>query len=146
MVWVIFAVVGVSLWFCALAMLVLVRRNRALGRRPGNVPVRVRLPGTGRWVRGHALWVHDVFAFRGGRAVWKEELVWVAGVSLRAPLPAERAGWRRLGDDPIVAVLMPAEAADAPVEVAARGEDVDLLCGAFMRLDNQVGSGMEHES
>ena len=134
MVWVILAAVGVPLWLCALAILALVLRNRALRRRAGNVPVRVHRPGKRRWARGHAVWVHDVFAFRGSPAAWKEELIWVSEVSLRAPLPEERDGWRQLGDDPIVAVLKPAEAADATIEVAARGEHRALLCGGLMDL------------
>ena len=134
MVWVILAAVGVPLWLCAVAILTLVLRNRKLRTRPGNVPVRVRRPGKARWVRGHGVWVHDVFVFRGSPAAWKEELIWVSELSLRAPSPEERDGWRQLGDDPIVAVLKPAEAADAPIEVAARGEDRDPLGGPFMAI------------
>ena len=130
MIWVGLVAIGL----CGLAILSLVRRNRALRARPGNVPVRVHRPGKRRWARGHAVWVHDVFAFRARPASWKEELIWVIEVSLRAPLPEERDGLRQLGDDPIVAALMPAEAADATIEVAARGEHLDLLCGGFMRL------------
>ena len=130
MIWAILAAIGL----CALAILALSRRNRALRTRPGNVPVRVHRPGKRRWARGHAVWVHDVFAVRGSPAAWKEELIWVSEVSLRAPLATERDGWRQLGDDPIVAALRPAEAADPTIEVAARGEHLDLLCGGFMRL------------
>jgi hypothetical protein len=132
MVWVILAALGVPLWLCALAILTLVLRNRALRRRPGNIPVRLHRPGKKRWVRGHGVWVHDVFAFRGSPAAWKEELIWVSDVAPRAPSAEERDGWRQLGDEPIVAVLKPAEAADATIEVAARGEHRDLLSGPFM--------------
>lgn len=53
-------------------------------------------------------------------------------VARRATSPEERDGWRQLGDDPIVAVLKPAEAADPTIELAARGEHRDLLGGPFM--------------
>jgi hypothetical protein len=132
MVWVILAALGVPLWLCALAILTLVLRNRALRTRPGDVPVRVRRPGKKRWVRGHGVWVHDVFAFRGSPAAWKEELIWVSEVVQRAPSQEERDGWHRLGDDPTVAVLKPAEGADRAIEVAAKGEHRDLLGGPFM--------------
>jgi hypothetical protein len=132
MVWVILAALGVPIWLCAAAILTLIFRNRALRTRPGNVPVRVRRPGKRRWVRGHAVWVHDVFAFRGSPAAWKEELIWVSEAALRAPSDDERDGWRQLGDDPVIAVLEAAEAADQSIEVAARAEHRGQLCGPFM--------------
>ena len=65
MIWAILAILGIPLWFCAVAILILVIRNRSLRRRMGDVPVRVLRPGKQRWSRGHALWVSDVFAWRG---------------------------------------------------------------------------------
>ena len=88
MIWATLAAIGL----CALAILALVRRNRALRARPGNVPVRVHRPGKRRWARGHAVWVHDVFAVRSSPAAWKEELIWVSEVSLRAPLAESATG------------------------------------------------------
>jgi hypothetical protein len=137
MIWLILAAIGVPLWLCALAITALVLRNRGLRRRPGNVPVRVRRPGKERWARGHGVWVHDVFAFRGSPAAWKEELIWISTVSLRDPSPDESDGWRQLGDDPIVAVLQPAEAAEAPTEVAARREHRDLLVGMLLDVPRE---------
>jgi hypothetical protein len=131
-VWIILAAIGVPLWLCALAILTLVLRNRSLRKRHGNIPVRVRRPGKKRWVRGHAIWVHDVFAFRGSPAAWKEGLIWVSEVAPRAASSEERDGWRGLGDDPIVAALKPVEAHDPTIEVAARGEDRDVLHGPFI--------------
>jgi hypothetical protein len=131
MVFLILAALGVPLWLCAVGIVTVVVRNRALRGRPGNVSVRVLRPGKKRWVRGHGIWVHDIFVFRGSPAAWKEELVWVSDVSLRVPSPEERDGWRQLGDDPIVAVLQPNERTDSTIEVAARGEHRDLLAGPF---------------
>ena len=52
MIWAILAILGVPLWFCALAILIFVFRNRSLRRRLGDVPVRVLRPGKQRWTRG----------------------------------------------------------------------------------------------
>ena len=80
MIWVILAVLGVPLWLCAAGLWVLVMRNRAIRHRPGNVKVRRRRSGKSRWTRGHGVWVHDVFAFRGSPAAWAESLIPVRDV------------------------------------------------------------------
>jgi hypothetical protein len=127
-IWVILAAVGVPLWFCAAAIGVLIYRNRALRKRGGNVPVRLRTGEGQRWVRGHGIWVHDVFGFRGSPAAWSERLLWVTDTSVRPATEDERKGAKGihgLGDDPIVVTF---EAAGAgPVEVAARAEHRNLL-------------------
>jgi hypothetical protein len=127
-VWAILAAVGVPLWLCAAAICVLVFRNRALRKRGGNVPVRLRAAAGKRWVRGHGIWVHDVFAFRGSPAAWSERLVWVTGTSVRPASEDEQKGLKGihgLGDGPIV-VTFEVAGAD-PVDVAARAEHCDLL-------------------
>ena len=65
MIWALLAFVGVPLWLCALGIFALVYRNRALRSRHGNIPERVLRPGKTHWIRGHAVWVSDVFAWRG---------------------------------------------------------------------------------
>ena len=65
MIWAILALLGVPLWLCALGILTAVVQNRKLRKRYGDIPVRVRRPGKKRWTRGHAIWVSDVFAWRG---------------------------------------------------------------------------------
>ena len=143
MIWVILATVGVVLWLCVLGITASLVRNRALRARAGNVPVFVLRPGKKRWVRGNGVWMHDVFAFRGRPATWKEELTWVSEVSMRAPTVHESAGWRWLRDDPVVAMLKPAEASDGTIEVAARGEHRYLLTGPFMALPAGVATRQE---
>ena len=137
-IWVVFAVVGVPLLLCGFAILTVVLRNRGLRTRPGSLPVRIHRPGTAGWVRGHGVWIHDVFAFRGSPAAWKEELIRVSELSLRAPFAHERHRWRQLGDEPVVAALKPAEVADPTIEVAARGEHRDLLSGPFLTLGAEL--------
>jgi hypothetical protein len=76
-------VLGVPLWLCAIAPLVLVPGNRSLRHRPGNMPVRVLRPGKTRCTRGHAIWVSNVFAWRGSPAAWREELARVVAATVR---------------------------------------------------------------
>jgi hypothetical protein len=127
-IWAILIAVGVPLWLCASAIGVLVYRNRALRKRGGNVPVRLRTGEGKRWVRGHGIWVHDVFGFRGSPAAWSERLVWVTSTSVRTAAAGELKGAKGihgLGDAPVVVTF---EVADAePVEVAARAEHRNLL-------------------
>jgi hypothetical protein len=131
MIWAILAVLGVPLWLCAVAILTLLVRNRALRRRPGNVPVRFRKPGRKRWTPGHGVWVHDVFAFRGLPAAWKEVLVWASDARAREADDEQRKRLHRLGDAPVLATLTLAEG--GTVELAARSEDKDDLLGPFRR-------------
>ena len=84
MIWVILAVLGVPLWLCGVGFLILVFNNRKLRKRPGDIPVRILRPGKKRWVRGHAIWVSDVFAWRASPAGWSEDILEVSEVSPRA--------------------------------------------------------------
>ncbi len=127
MIWAILVLLGVPLWLCALGILMLYRNNSSLRKRPGNVPVRVRAPGKTRWVPGHAVWVHDVLAFRASPAAWKELLVWVTGADAREPTAEEAKKLHRLGDDKVVAVL--SSAGGGTIEIAARAESRDALLG-----------------
>jgi hypothetical protein len=129
MVWAILLLVGVPLWLCATGIVVLVLRNRSLRKRAGNIPARLRIAPGKRWTRGHGLWVHHVWAFRGSPAAWSEKLVWVKGVTIRR-VPAEEAEkLRGLGENPTVAVL----AYDGgTMEVAASAEHRARLIGPFV--------------
>ena len=132
MIWAILAVLGVPLWLCALGILSLVARNRSLRKRPGDVPVRMRMASGKRWHRGDAVWVNDVFVFRGSPAAWKEQLLWVTGLTTRAADPDQPRGPKglhRLGDDPIVASLLTPDG--NTVEFAARDSEHALLEGPF---------------
>ena len=105
MIWALLAAVGVPLWLCALAILILLFRNRALRKRPGNVPVRVRPQHKQRWSPGHGVWIHDVFAFRGLPAAWKEALVWSTAADVRVADDDERKKLHRIGDQPVIVTL-----------------------------------------
>lgn len=129
MIWAILAFLGVPLWLCGLAILALVLRNRGLRKRPGNIPVRVRRTGKQRWLRGHAIWLSDVFAWRGSPAAWSEELVHVRGVFLHAPDAGLARKLRRVGPEPVVATM--SLAGGGSLDVAAAAEHHSALLGPF---------------
>lgn len=137
MIWAVLAALGVPLWLIALALLNLTFRNRTLRKRPGNVPVRVRTPGK-RWKRGHAVWVHDVFAFRGSPAAWDELLEHVTVAAAR-PATAEEDHKLRGLDQPIIATFTTDDG--RTVEAAAsRSGRVTLLAPFDIDVEDDVGS------
>ena len=129
MIWVVLAMLGVPLWLCALGILALVYRNRALRQRHGDVPVRVLRPGKTRWIRGHAIWISDVFAWRGSPAAWNEDLFQVIDARIVAVEPQEMKKLHRLGDNPTVATLTPA--GGDPLRVAVASEHRSALLGPY---------------
>ena len=129
MIWAILFLLGVPLWFCALGILVLIHNNRKLRKRYGDIPVRVKQPGKERWTRGHAIWISDVFAWRGSPAAWNEDLRHVVGVTLRAAGSEERSKLHRIADDPAIATM--ALAGGDTLEVAAAGKDRAALQGPY---------------
>jgi hypothetical protein len=126
-IWAGLALLGVPLWLCAMAILALVFRNRSLRRREGDLSVRVRAAPHKRWRRGHALWIHDVFSFRGSPAAWNEALDWVTATSVHDASEQESKGLHRLGSHPVIVALH--LAGGGTVEVAARAEDRTRLLG-----------------
>jgi hypothetical protein len=129
-IWAILAMLGVPLWLCAIAILTLVFRNRGLRKRALNIPMRLRLDPEGRWHRGHGLWVHDVLAFRGSPAAWKEGLLWVSGVTTRELSAEEAHKFRRL-DQPVVATLAVADG--PPAEVVTARQHLEVLLGPYQQ-------------
>jgi len=134
-IWAILIFLGIPLWFCALGILLLIRNNSSLRKRPGNVPVRVKPPGKTRWTPGHAVWVHDVLAFRASPAAWKELLVWVTGAVERQATREDAKKLHRLGDDTVVAVL--SSAGIGTIEIAARAEHRDGLLGPYADTETE---------
>ena len=128
-IWAILIALGVPLWLYALGIFTLVLQNRKLRKRYGDIPVRVRRAGKKRWTRGHAIWVSDVFAWRGSPAAWDEDLLQVSGATLRAAVPVERKKLHRLGEDPAIATLALADG--GRLEVAAASEQRSALLGPF---------------
>lgn len=137
MIWAVLALIGVPLWLCALGILALVFRNRRLRKRPGSVPVRVREEGQGRWRPGHAVWVHDVFAFRGSPAAWKETLFQARSIADVHPRGENDSGIHRLGDNVVIATL--SLVPGGKLQVAARAEQQGLLTGPFGERAPEAG-------
>ena len=129
MIWAILALLGVPLWLCALGILALLYRNKSLRQRHGDIPVRVLRAGKTRWTRGHAVWVSDVFAWRGSPAAWNEDLLRVTGARLGTLEAEERKKLHRLGDHPTVATLTPD--VGEPVRVAVAAEHRAALLGPY---------------
>jgi hypothetical protein len=129
MIWAILALLGVPLWLCAAGILYVVLTNRKLRKRSGDIPVRVKQPGSTRWKRGHAIWVSDVFAWRGSPAAWDEELVQVASLELRSPDVEEARKLRHLGDEFRIGSLM--DVHGVTYEVATDSEHGRALLGPF---------------
>jgi hypothetical protein len=128
-IWVVLAAIGVPLWFCAVAILTLVLRNRKLRKRRGDIPLRLRTAPDKRWTRGHAVWEHDVLAFRGSPAMWSEAIFGTTAVRLRAPSDEERRHLRHIGDDPVIARVE--LDGDEAVEAAIAGEHREQLLGPY---------------
>lgn len=135
MIWAVLALLGVPLWLCAAGILALVYRNKSLRQRHGDIPVRVLRAGKTRWTRGHAVWVSDVFAWRGSPAAWREDLFQVTAATVGA-FAEESKKLHRLGDNPAVATLTPA--VGPPVRVAVASEHRAALLGP---CGSTVGGG-----
>ena len=129
MVWAILFVLGIPLWFIAIGITVTVARNHKLRARAGNFPARVRRPGRTRWTRGNAIWISDVFVFRGSPAAWSEDLAQAVSVTPRDPSDEERHKLRRLSDRPQIATL--ALAGGETYELATAAEHQVALRGPF---------------
>ena len=130
MIWAILALLGVPLWLCAIAILLLVFRNRGLRKRAADIPMRLRLDANGRWHRGHGLWIHDVLGFRGSPAAWDEALLWAADGAPRELTSEEAHKFRRL-DQPAAATFT---AVDGPAfEAVTTRSHLALLLGPFQQ-------------
>jgi hypothetical protein len=129
LIWLTLAFLGVPLWLCALAIIVLVLRNKKLRDRHGNVVVRLKKPEEDRWRRAHALWISDVFAWRGSPASWNEDMLHVSGAVLRSPEPEEQEKLHRLGDGFVIATMD--LVGGGSVEVAAGADARTAVLGPF---------------
>lgn len=141
MIWAILAALGIPLWFLGLAFLAMMFENRKLRHRYGNVPVRVRRTGKKRWTRGNAIWVSDVFVWRGSPGVWKEDLMHVSGLTFRSPDADERKQLRRLDAEPAIATLTAPDG--EVVEVATAAEYRAALAGPFAASGDDQGAGSQ---
>jgi hypothetical protein len=138
MIWAVLVFLGVPLWLCALGILGLLYRNRALRKRHGDIPVRVLRPGKTRWTRGHAVWVADVFAWRGSPAAWNEALELIASARLQDPSEEDRKKLRHVADAFVVASLTTDDG--IVLRVAASAEHRAALIGPFDVMTTEVAT------
>jgi hypothetical protein len=114
-------------------------RHRRLTHREGDIAVRHHVRGMkNTWVRGHAIWVHDVFVFRASPAMWNESAMWVTEAAWRgAATEKEAKKLHKLGAAPAIVVLTTASGAD--VEFATTPQRAVDLLGPFAveSLDRQ---------
>ena len=129
MVWAILFMLGIPLWFIVIGIGVTVMRNRKLRERHGNISARVLRPGKTRWTRGNAIWVSDVFVFRGSPAAWSEDIVHVSAVTTRDPSADEVHKLRRLGEGMQIATLTSVDG--ELYQVATSSEHRAALGGPF---------------
>jgi len=128
-IWAVLAFLGVPLWLCALGILAIVMKNRSLRMRHGDISVRVLRPGKKRWTRGHAVWVSDVFAWRGSPAAWNESLEQIVSARLLNPSTEDLKKLRRLGEGPAVVSLTTNEGIS--LQVATTVEHRTALLGPY---------------
>jgi len=128
-IWIILAALGIPLWMLAGALALLFSRARSLREREGDLSVRVRRQGAKRWTKGHAIWVHDVFAFDATMLVWVDVLLPVSAATV-GPVGAEDQHALRRLDAPVVASLVGDDG--QLLEVAATGSRADGLLGPFV--------------
>lgn len=110
---------------------------RSVRKRRGDIPVRVLRAGKTRWLSGHAVWISDVFAWRGSPAAWSEGLARVMAVTMVAADPPEPKRLHGLGDDPLVANMITEEGSKLRVAVASANHAV--ITGPFKRPADQRG-------
>jgi hypothetical protein len=126
------AVLGVDLIVIVVLLAVVVSRKRWVKRQPGVFRGAIRvangeLSGLGaKWHRGYGRWVHDVLVWTKPPLLFRNELVPADGLTGERPGGAGEP--KRLGSDPTVIQLATGA---ATVEVAASGEDLELLRGPY---------------
>lgn len=137
MIWALLILLGVPLWLCALGIFAVVYRNRGLRKRHGDIPVRVLRPGKKRWTRGHAVWVAEVFAWRGSPAAWNEDLELIVSASIQEATAEELRGLHRMGDDVVVVTLTTDD--DTVLHVATAAAHHSALLGPFTSRAESAG-------
>jgi hypothetical protein len=126
------AVLGVDLIVIVVLLALVISRRRWLRRQPSAFSGQIRavegeLDGVGaKWQRGYGRWVRDVLVWNKAPLLFRTEFVPVDA------LASERSGakddLKRLGEDPVVIGLT---TGTATIEVAAAGENRDLLRGPY---------------
>ena len=129
------ALLGVNLVVLVAFAVFVFGRKRWVKRQPGAFRGLVRVAGgevdglRSEWRRGYGHWVRDVLVWTKGPFLFRNDLVAADEFQEhRQALPGEV---KRLGDAPAVIRV---GAGSAVIEVAAHGDDADLLVGPYREL------------
>jgi Protein of unknown function (DUF2550) len=124
------AVLGVNLVVLVAFAASVFTRKRWIKRQPGAFRGAIRVADgkvdglESKWRRGYGRWVRDVLVWTKGPFLFRNELVPADGIDEQRPAHHDEV--KRLGEHPIV---MHVRTGSATVEVAAHGEDAELLLG-----------------
>jgi hypothetical protein len=126
------ALLGVDLIVVVALLALLMSRKRWVRRQPAAFAGRIRaadgeFDGIGeKWKGGYGRWVRDVLVWTKAPFLFRNEFVPIDALATERSAGPEEV--KRLGDDPLIVELITGA---ATVEVAARDEDRDLLCGPW---------------
>ena len=97
----------------ASAGLALIMRHHRARNLEETFPMYVHRAGERKWAHGHAVWVHDVLAFRARAAsspatsaAWYESLFWVTDIHPRAPTSEERWWVHHMGGGIVIGTVL----------------------------------------
>ena len=139
------ALLGVELIVLVVLVVFLRTRKRWVKRQSGAFRGAVRVAGgevdglRPKWNRGYGRWVRDVLVWTKGPLLFRNELVAVDGVEEERP--AEPSEVKRVGKRP---TLIRLSAGAATVEIAAAGDDVELLLGPYRQKESSGSVRSRH--
>jgi hypothetical protein len=131
------AVLGVDLIVLVVLVAFVLTRKRWVERQTGAFRGVVRVASgevdglRPKWNRGYGRWVRDVLVWTKGPFLFRNELV--AADGLEEERPSQPSEVKRLGERP---ALIRVRAGEATVEIAAAGEDAELLLGPYQQKES----------
>ena len=134
------AVLGVNLAVLVAFAAFVFTRKRWVKRQDGNFCGAIRVADgkvdglKPKWHRGYGRWVRDVFVWTKGPFLFRNELVPADGLDEQRPARPDEV--KRLGKHPAV---MRVRTGRATVEVAAHGDDAELLLGPYRKPADATG-------
>jgi hypothetical protein len=126
------ALLGVNLIVLVVLGAFVFSRKRWVARQAGAFRGAIRVSGgtvdglKPKWRRGYGRWVRDVLVWTKAPFLFRNELVPVDGLDEQRPARPHEV--KRLGEHPTVIRV---RTGTATVEVAAHGEDAELLLGPY---------------
>jgi hypothetical protein len=139
------AVLGVNLAVIVAFVAFVLTRKRWVMRQPGAFRGVIRIAAgevdglSPKWRRGYGRWVRDLFIWTKGPFLFRNEIVAADGLDeQRAARPDEV---KRLGDHPTVIRV---RAGGATVQIAAAGDDSELLIGPYRDPDGSPAPVPQH--